>query len=344
MPAHNSIDSIDGNDGHCEVAAADRDITAFVINQTHDQELSGLTYQSPFINPWPAAEPRKEEDVVALVPWWKALPVQTQLSTAQTDLTSEVPSSKPTGAKGTPPTRTANSHSNLTTLDKRGWSHSDFVGGSFRESPNAREEKKVKMMQSDNVLKSSKSIGNTMECFPASDLYSNYISFDRTFENMENRARGDYLSTPVGACVSVGGVLELARWRGNLCGDSQIHIDRGNLDLDWNPSPISLGESATSMGVQTNAHYPTQLGDTDLMKAATIKELADHHDRDSSTDDNAEPECEFNLKAIRKSVKDVMKLLKEMQQEEESLASKNRQVSPTTAMIYSRKVLLTCSL
>lgn len=333
MPAYSSIDN---NDGHHEVAAADRDITTFIINQTHDQELSELTHQSPFINPWPA-EPQHEDGFPLVVPWRKALPIRTQLSTAKADLTFEV-SSKPTGTKGTSLLRTAIPPSNPTTPEKRGWSHPDFVGGSSQESPNMKEEKRIKMTQNNNVPEFSRSIKNPMECFPASNLDSNYVSFVPTSENMENRTQEDYLSTsvaPVG-----GGVPELAQQRRNLYGDSQIHIDHGNLDLDWNPSPIRFGESVHFMEVPTNAHYPTQLGSTDPTKAANTEALVDHHDRGSGTDDDAEPECGFNLKAIKKTAKDLMK---EMQREEKNPASKNRQVSPTTAMMCFHAFLLTYS-
>lgn len=337
MPAHSSIDS---NCGHHEVAAAKRDIAAFVINQTYDQELSALTHQSPFINPWPA-EPQHEDVFSLVVPWWKDLPIRTQLSTVQADLAFEVSSSKSTGTKGISPPRTVNSPSSPTTPEKLDWNHPDSVSGGSQESPNAREEKKVKMTQSNNVPESSRSIGNPMECFPTSNLDSNYVSFVPKSENMENRTQRDYLSTPVGGCAPVGGVLELAQQRKNLSGDS---IDCGNQDLDWNLSPIRFGESVTSMGVSTNAHYPTQLGDADLTKAATMGASVGHHDRNSGTDGDVEPECEFNLKAIKKTVEDVMKLLKEMQQEKENLASKNRQVSLTTTVIYSHEFLLIYSL
>lgn len=309
------------NDGRHKFAA---DITASVTSQIH--ELAPI--HQPFINPWPAG--LRPDDVFALmVPGWNALPIRTQLPATRADMAFEATSSKPTRTKGIFPPMILNMPSSPIAAEKRGLNHPDFVSGSSQEPPDARKEKRIKMMQNDNMT-SPRSMEDPMECFLAPSLDPAYVSFDSTSRDLENMTQGNYLAeghAPVGE-VSI---LE-QQWR-DLWIDSQMHIGRGNLDLNWNPSPIRFGESVTSPGSPVGAHCPTQLEDTGITEFAIVEALADNHDRDDDTDDDSEPECEFNFKAIRKAVEDTMKLLRRMQQEE-SPASKTSQVSLIIAILY----------
>lgn len=234
----------------------------------------------------------------------------------------EATSSKPAQTKGIFPPMTVNTPYSPTAPEKRGLNHLDFVSGSSQEPSDARKEKRVKMM-SDNVT-SPRSMEDPMECFFAPNLDPAYVSFDSTSRDLENMTQENHPAMSTEGHAPVGEVSTLEKW-GDLCIGSQMH---------WNPSPIRFGESVTSPGSPAGAYCPTQLKeDTGTTEFAMVEALPDNHGRDDDTDDDLEPECEFNLKEIRKTVKDTMKSLKRMQQEE-SPDSKTRQASLIIAIAY----------
>lgn len=321
--------------------AADRDTTDAAVNQ--NQQPLALTNQSSFTHRWPTSS-RPEDVFASLIPGWdatKASRIRIQLLAAQTEMTSESPpefSLKPTHIKGTLPRKTINSSSSPTASNKRGLYHPDSGGEYIQVSPDPRKAKRIKSMGSDIKAMSVRSTANTMEDYLVPSLHSFYQPFNPVPGYLKQRAQENHLSISSEVPHSVEGTPTSEQWR-NSWRDLQMNIDRENLPLDWNPSPIHFGESVTSPGTPTKSHYPTQLGDTGMREFAVIGESLVYDYSDDDNYDDGELECEFNLRAIRKTVKDAMKPLRRMQQREDP-ASKKLQVG-LTVVISSYMLFLT---
>lgn len=321
-------------------AVADRDTTDDAAVNQNQQPLT-FTHHSSFTYHWPAGS-RPEDVFSSLIPGWdaaKASRIRIQLLAAQAEMISESPpefSLKPTHTEGILPRKTINSPSGLNTSNKRGLYHPDSGGENIQVSFEPRKAKRIKSMGGDIKAMSVRSTGNPTEDYLVPSLHSFYQPFNRVPGYLKQKAHENHLPIYSEVPHSVEETPRSEQWR-NSWRDLQMDIDRENLPLDWNPCPINFGESVTSPGTPTKSHYPTQLGDTGMREFVVIGESLVYDYSDDNCDDG-ELECEFNLKAIRKTVKDAMKPLRRMQQREDP-ASKKLQVGLT--VIYSYTLFLT---
>lgn len=327
-------------------AVADRDTTDDAAVNQNQQPLT-FTHHSSFTYHWPAGS-RPEDVFASLIPGWdaaKASRIRIQLLAAQAEMISESPPEfplKPTHTEGILPQKTINSPSGLNTSNKRGLYNPDSGGENIQVSLDLRKAKRIKSMGSDIKAMSVRSTGNPTEDYLVPRLHSFYQPFNRVPGYLKQKAQENHLPIYSEVPHSVEETPRSEQWR-NSWRDLQMNIDRENLPLDWNPSPINFGESVTSPGTPTKSHYPTQLGDTGMREFAVIGEslVYDYSDDSDDNYDDGELECEFNLKAIRKTVKDAIKPLRRMQQREDP-ASKKLQVGLT--VIYSYTLFLTSPL
>lgn len=325
------------------LVAADRDTTDnATVNQNLQLEPPECTRHS-FTHYWPASS-RPEDVFASLIQGWdaaKASRIRIQSLAAQAEMISESPpefSLNPVHTEGTLPQSTINSPPSPKVSNKRGLDHPDSGGKNLQVSPDTRKTKRIKSMESESTAMSSRRAETPMEDHLIPSLHSFYQSFNLVPGYLKQKTQENHLLIHSEVPHSVEGTPRSEKWR-NSWRDLQMNIGRENLPLDWNPSPIHFGESVTSPGTPTKTHYPTQLGDTGMREFAVIGESLVYDYSDDDNCDDGELECEFNLKAIRKTVKDAIKPLRRMQQREDP-ASKKLQVG-LTVVIYSYTLFLT---
>lgn len=311
------------NNSGQKLAATDKD-TTFDTAVNQNQQPPALARQSAFIGSRLAGS-RHEDDFAPLIPGPDAVnpsQVRIQLLNTQTEVgfgvTPESPS-KSAHAKGILPQKAANSPPSPPGSKRRGLGCLGSADEDSQEFLDARKTKKVKTTESDDTVVSPQKIEDPMEDSIVPSLNSFYQPFHPIPGDLGQRAQ---ISSEVPHSVERA-LRSEQQWRDSWR-DLQMNSGREKLPPDWNPSPISFGESVTSPGTPTKAHYPTQLGDPGMRELSATREVVVYDDSDED-DGDGELECEFNLKAIKKKVKDAMKPLRRMQQQEDP-ASKKLQV------------------